>query len=180
MNSYLESIIIQFQYCKGLGDKTLHQLPKDKLSWQVNENSNSMATLIKHLHGNMLSRWTDFLTTDGEKEWRKRDEEFDNNTEDLQSKWEEGWDCLFSTLNLLTEKDLEKEVFIRNMGHTVFEAINRQLSHYSYHVGQMVFLGKLIQNEEWETLSIPKGASKDYNQDKFSKPKSTKHFTEDI
>ncbi len=139
--------------------------------------------IVKHLNGNMLSRWTGFLTTDGEKKWRKRDEEFDNDIQtktELFAKWDEGWACLFEAINLLTENDLEKEIYIRNMGHSVTEAINRQLAHYSYHVGQIVFVGKIIKNEEWDSLSIPKGRSKEYNKEKFSKPKRKEHFTDDL
>lgn len=183
MDSYLESIRKQFTYYKLLGEKTFTQLPEEKLFWQLNEESNSIAMLVKHLHGNMLSRWTDFLTTDGEKEWRKRDEEFDNDIqtkEDLLNIWNEGWSCLFTALNPLTEKDLETEVFIRNMGHTVIEAIHRQLAHYTYHIGQIVYIGKAVQKEHWKSLSIPKGASKAYNADKFSKPKRKEHFTDDL
>ncbi len=183
MTSYLSSVIRQFDYYKSLGEKTMNQLPEEKLFWQPNPESNSIAILVKHMHGNMLSRWTDFLTSDGEKTWRKRDEEFLNDIaskEALLNTWQQGWDCLFDAVRSLTEGDLEKEVIIRNMGHTVVEAINRQVSHYSYHIGQMVYIGKLIQNDQWESLSIPKGQSKVYNQEKFAKPKSKRHFTDDL
>ena len=183
MNSYLDSIKKQFAYYKTLGEKTFEQVPAGKLFWQLNEESNSIAMIVKHLNGNMLSRWTDFLTTDGEKEWRKRDEEFDANIKTkaaLLTKWHEGWECLFNAIASLTDEDLEKEIYIRNMGHTVTEAINRQLAHYAYHIGQIVFLGKIIQNESWNTLSIPKGKSKQYNKEKFTKPKRTVHFTDDL
>jgi len=183
MNSYLESVKKQFEYYKMLGEKTFVQLPEDKLFWQFNEESNSIAMIVKHLHGNMMSRWTDFLTTDGEKKWRKRDEEFDNDIKtkaELLSKWNEGWECLFTAINLLRDEDLEKEIYIRNMGHSVAEAINRQLAHYPYHIGQIVFIGKIITNENWNSLSIPKGKSKVYNEDKFSKPKRKAHFTDDL
>ncbi|MCL7753443.1 DUF1572 family protein [Polaribacter sp. Z022] len=183
MNSYLESIRKQFEYYKILGDKTFEQITEDKLFWKANEESNSIAMIVKHLNGNMLSRWTDFLNSDGEKTWRKRDEEFDNDIKtkkELLSKWNEGWDCLFNAIIPLTENDLEKEVYIRNMGHSVVEAINRQIAHYSYHVGQIVFIGKIIQNENWNSLSIPKGESKKYNKEKFSKPKRKEHFTNDL
>jgi len=181
--SYLKSTLKLFMYYKELGEKTFEQIPDDKLFYQPNPQSNSIATIVKHLHGNMLSRWTDFLTTDGEKEWRKRDEEFNNDIKskkELLQKWQNGWDCLLNTLKSLTEEDFEKEIFIRNMGHTVTEAINRQVAHYAYHTGQIVFLGKLINNEDWKSLSIPKGASKNYNKDKFSKPKRNTHFTDDL
>ncbi|MFD1552889.1 hypothetical protein DNU06_08005 [Putridiphycobacter roseus] len=183
MDSYLESVKKQFTYYKTLGEKTIAQVPSDKLAWQLNEESNSIAMLVKHLNGNMLSRWTNFLDEDGEKTWRKRDEEFDNDLKEkeaLMVQWEAGWQCLFEAINPLTEVDLEKIVYIRNMGHTVTEAINRQLPHYAYHIGQIVFIGKIIQNQKWHSLSIPKGKSKDYNQEKFDKPKQRKHFTDDL
>ncbi len=183
MNDFLSSCKKQFQYYKELGEKTFSQIPEEKLFWKYNEESNSIATIVKHLHGNMMSRWTDFLTTDGEKEWRKRDEEFDNDIhtrEALLAKWNEGWACLFNALDSLTEADLDKEIYIRNMGHSVVEAINRQLAHYPYHIGQIVFIGKMIANEDWSSLSIPKGNSKEYNQEKFAKPKRREHFTDDL
>ncbi|GAL82761.1 hypothetical conserved protein [Algibacter lectus] len=183
MNSYLESVKKQFEYYKILGEKAFEQIPEEKLFWKLNEESNSISMIVKHLSGNMLSRWTDFLTTDGEKEWRKRDEEFNDDIktkEELLSKWNEGWECLFNAINPLTEKDLEKEIYIRNMGHSVSEAINRQLAHYPYHIGQIVFIGKIIQNEKWNSLSIPRGKSKEYNNEKFSKPKRKEHFTDDL
>lgn len=181
-NDYLESVKKQFEYYKMLGEKTFAQLTDEQLFWQYNEESNSIAILVKHLWGNMLSRWTDFLTSDGEKEWRKRDAEFDNDIADraeLLAKWNEGWACLFNAINPLTEKDLTKEIFIRNQGHSITEAINRQLAHYSYHVGQIVFIGKMLRDEKWDSLSIPRGNSKEYNADKFSKPKQKQHFTDE-
>ncbi|WP_281615075.1 DUF1572 domain-containing protein [Flammeovirga sp. SubArs3] len=183
MNTYLESIKKQFDYYKFLGEKTFEQVPDEKLFWQLNKESNSISMIVKHLNGNMLSRWTNFLTSDGEKEWRNRDEEFDNDIktkEELLLKWNEGWECLFNAINSLTEKDLDKIVYIRNMGHSVSEAINRQLAHYPYHIGQIVFIGKVIQNESWKSLSIPKGKSKEYNQNKFSRPKRNEHYTDDL
>ena len=183
MDSYLQSARKQFGYYKMLGDKTFAQLPDEKLFWQYNGNSNSIGTIVKHLWGNMRSRWTDFLTSDGEKEWRKRDAEFDNDIqsrEELLQKWNEGWDCLFTALNSLGTQDLETIIYIRNQGHTVTEAINRQLAHYAYHVGQIVFLGKMLANNNWTSLSIPKGNSNQYNADKFSRPKHTGHFSDEF
>jgi Protein of unknown function (DUF1572) len=180
---YLESAKKQFAYYKMLGEKTFAQIPDDKLFWQFNQESNSIATIVKHLSGNMLSRWTNFLTTDGEKEWRNRDAEFDNDIltrQELLDKWNSGWDCLFSALNVLTPDDLQKEIYIRNMGHTVAEAINRQLAHYPYHIGQIVFIGKIICGNTWVSLSIPKGDSKVYNAGKFSQPKHKEHFTNEF
>jgi Protein of unknown function (DUF1572) len=180
---YLESVKKQFAYYKMLGEKTFDQLTDEQFFWQFNEASNSIATIIKHLAGNMLSRWTDFLTSDGEKEWRNRDAEFDNDIttrDELLEKWNAGWACLFDALNSLTQEDLQKEIYIRNMGHTVMEAINRQLAHYPYHIGQIVFIGKMVCNDSWASLSIPKGKSTDYNADKFSKPKHKEHFTNEF
>lgn len=146
MNNYLLSAIKQFEYYKLLGEKTFSQMDDAQLFWQYNEDSNSIAIIIQHLWGNMLSRWTDFLTTDGEKDWRNRDAEFENNTSTkaaIIEKWNEGWACLFNALHHLTEEDLNKIIYIRNQGQTVTDAINRQLCHYSYHIGQIVFIGKM-------------------------------------
>lgn len=182
-NDYLDSVKKQFEYYKSLGEKTFSQLPDEKLFWKYNDESNSIASIVKHLWGNMLSRWTDFLTTDGEKEWRDRDAEFDNDIttrEELLNKWNEGWQCLFSALASLRSEDLEKEIFIRNQGHTVMEAINRQLAHYPYHIGQIVFLGKMVCGNRWTSLSIPKNASKKFNANKFAKSKHTEHFADEF
>lgn len=180
---YLNSVKKQFEYYKMLGDKTFEQLSDEQLFWQYNEESNSIATIVKHLWGNMLSRWTDFLTTDGEKDWRNRDAEFENDRvskQDLLDKWTEGWACLFDALNSLTNNDLDKVIYIRNQGHTVMEAINRQLAHYPYHIGQIVFLGKMMCNDTWTSLSVPKGKSTEFNAEKFSKPKHKAHFTDEF
>jgi len=181
--SYLHSIIKQFQYYKSLGDKTIQQLSFEELQWQPNEESNSISILVKHIVGNMLSRWTNFLTEDGEKTWRNRDQEFEDtytSKEDLFAAWETGWKCLFDAITPLKNEDLERIIYIRNQGHTVTEAINRQLAHYSYHIAQAVFLGKLIKGNQWESLSIPKGNSATYNQEKLSKEKGRRHFTDDL
>ncbi|WPR70333.1 DUF1572 domain-containing protein [Flavobacterium sp. NG2] len=178
--NYLDSVIKQFEYYKMLGDKTFAQIPDEKLFWKYNNESNNIAIIVKHLSGNMLSRWTDFLTSDGEKDWRNRDAEFENDIqtkEELIEVWNRGWDCLFSTLKSLTARDLNTIIYIRNQGHTTLEAINRQLAHYPYHIGQIVFLGKMICDDKWVSLSIPKGNSKTYNAEKFSKPKHNEHFT---
>ncbi len=183
MNSYLTSIIKQFEYYKSLGDNTIELLSFDDLQKEFAKDSNSISIIVKHIVGNMLSRWTNFLTEDGEKIWRHRDAEFKNtytSKEALIENWNTGWECLFSNLNALTEIHLEQIIYIRNQGHTVTEAINRQLAHYSYHVGQIVFLGKLIQGENWKSLSIPKGNSTKYNNEKFSKEKGRRHFTDDF
>ena len=149
--NYLESIRKQFQYYKSLGDKTLATLNHDEIFWQPNAESNSIAVIVKHIAGNMLSRWTDFLTADGEKSWRNRDAEFQadyESTADMKAHWEEGWACLFHAIDPLVAADVVKIVHIRNQGHTVVEAINRQLAHYAYHIGQLVFLAKIIKGEK--------------------------------
>jgi hypothetical protein len=181
-NDYLNSAKKQFEYYKMLGDKTFAQLPDQALFWQYNAESNSIATIVQHLHGNMLSRWTDFLTTDGEKDWRNRDAEFQNmptTRAEVLQKWEAGWACLFAALAGLTENDLQTDIFIRNQAHSITEAINRQLAHYPYHVGQIVFLGKMAADADWVSLSIPKGNSNQYNAEKFAQPKEKRHFTDE-
>ncbi|WP_308993536.1 DUF1572 family protein [Mariniflexile litorale] len=183
MESYLVSVVKQFEYYKSLGDKTFNQLTFEEIQWQSNEASNSISVIVKHIIGNMSSRWTHFLTEDGEKSWRNRDAEFEDtytSKEDLIASWESGWFCLFSALKSLEKKDLERIIYIRNEGHTVIEAINRQLAHYPYHIGQIVFLGKLLKDEQWLSLSIPKGNSSKYNEDKFNKEKGRRHFTDDL
>ena len=180
--SYLESVKKQFLYYKMLGEKAMDQLEPEQLFVSVNEDTNSIATIIKHVSGNMLSRWTDFLTSDGEKEWRNRDAEFEN---DLQSKeevlivWNKGWDCFLNALNNLKPEQLSDIIYIRNEGHTVIEAINRQLAHYPYHIGQIVFYAKQLKNSSWDSLSIPKNKSGNYNAEKFAKEKEIKNFTDD-
>ena len=181
--SYLSSAIKQFEYYKSLGDKTMQQLDFNEMQREFAEDSNSISILVKHMVGNMLSRWTNFLSEDGEKEWRQRDLEFVDtfsNQEELSAYWEKGWQCLFDALNPLDASQLEDIVYIRNQGHTITEAINRQLAHYAYHVGQMVFIGKLLKGKHWNSLSIPKGKSSDYNKAKFSKEKARRHFTDDL
>lgn len=182
MSDFLTSTRKQFEYYKQLGEKAFDQLSDEKLFWQIDSESNSIATVVKHLWGNMMSRWTDFMTTDGEKEWRQRDAEFDNDLqsrEAMMQKWNEGWNCLFAALDSLNEEDLSKLIYIRNQGHTIMDAINRQLAHYPYHIGQIVYIGKIVLAESWKSLSIPKGKSNEYNKEKFDQPKSTQHFTDE-
>ena len=181
--SYIPSVIKQFEYNKSLGDKTFQQLTKEQLFFTCNEESNSIATLVKHISGNMRSRWTNFLTEDGEKSWRNRDEEFINtyaSKEEVILDWEQGWTCLFENLHTITPENSDTIVYVRNEGHSIAEAINRQLCHYSYHIGQIVMIGKMVQNTNWETLSIARNASKSYNEEKFSQNKSKKHFIDNL
>ena len=164
----LKSAIQQFHDYKLLGEKTFAQLLDTDFHYQPNETTNSIAINITHLHGNMLSRWTNFLTEDGEKEWRQRDDEFETHQysgEKLLQLWDEGWQAVFNTLESLQPDDLEKIIHIRTKPLIVIEAIHRQLTHYAYHVGQIVMLGKIIKNKEWQSLSIAKGQSTTFNSD---------------
>lgn len=180
---YLESARKQFAYYKLLGDRTFTQLEEADFFWQFNPESNSIAIIVRHLWGNMLSRWTDFLTADGEKEWRNRDAEFEasiKTTEELLKKWEAGWACLFDALDSVNSDNFDTTIYIRNMGHSIPEAVNRQMAHYAYHVGQIVFIGRMIKGQQWQSLSIPKGQSTAYNEKKFAQPKRKEHFTEEF
>jgi hypothetical protein len=180
--SYLNSVRKQFEYYKVLGEKTIAQLPEAELFGTSNKASNSIAIIVNHLWGNMMSRWTDFLDSDGEKEWRHRDMEFEDfiqTKDNLLSKWNEGWHCLFAALDSINDENFNSPIFIRNQRHTIVEAINRQLAHYCYHVGQIVFIGKQ-RTTEWKSLSIPKGGSKAFNAEKFARGKHDGHFTDDI
>ena len=164
---YLKTVITRLKYYKSLGEKTFEQLDEKDFHWLPSSESNSVAVIIQHLAGNMLSRWTNFLTEDGEKEWRERDDEFEIHSysrQQLMDIWNKGWDCLFSTLNSLTEADLLKTIYIRKEPLTAIDAINRQLAHYPYHVGQIAYIGRMIRNDSWKTLSIPKRASQQYNE----------------
>ncbi len=181
--NYLESVNKQFQYYKLLAEKTFAQLSDDELFWQYNSASNSIAIIVNHLSGNMLSRWTNFLSEDGEKSWRNRDQEFEDKIKtkaDFDEAWNKGWTCLFEAITSVNEDNFDQIVYIRNQGHSITEAINRQLAHYSYHIGQIVYIGRMIKGEEWQSLSIPKGNSVAYNKDKFAQAKERRHFTDDI
>lgn len=170
--SFLQSAIKRLSYYKELGDKTLIQLSDADLHFQPNEESNSIAIIIQHTAGNMISRWTDFLTSNGEKEWRNRDTEFEEQNltrQQLTDYWQKGWDCCLNTLNALTEDDLLKTIYIRSEGLLVVDAINRQLAHYPYHVGQIIYAAKLIKNSNWQNLSIAKGNSDVFNRQMQSK-----------
>jgi hypothetical protein len=169
---FLQSAIKRLSYYKELGEKTFEQVPGPAFHYQPNEQSNSLAIIIQHLAGNMLSRWTGFLDSDGEKDWRNRDQEFEDrhlSKEDLLAYWQEGWDCCLGALRSLTEEDLERSIHIRGEELPVVDAINRQLAHYPYHVGQLIYLGKIISGENWKNLSIPKGQSEQFNRDMNTK-----------
>lgn len=180
--NYLNSALRQFQYYKVLGEKAIAQLDEAQLFFQPNEDTNSIAIIMQHLWGNMLSRWTDFKTTDGEKPWRTRDAEFEQtiqSKEALMQQWQKGWNCLFAAIEGTTEEELDTLIYIRNEGHTILEAFNRQIAHYSYHVGQIVYMAKMLSKNEWQSLSIPRHKSSDYNTAKFDEEKSKKHFTDE-
>lgn len=175
--NYLASIKKQLLYYKTIAEKAMDQLNEEQFFVSTNEDTNSIANIVKHLHGNMLSRFTDFLTTDGEKEWRNRDGEFENpnaytDKETLFAEWKAGWDCLFNVLDSLTIEDLTKIIYIRNEGQTVIEALNRQLAHYPYHIGQIVFYAKQLKQTPWQSLSVPKNKSEEYNKIRFAEEKA--------
>ncbi|KYG34349.1 DUF1572 family protein [Alkalihalobacillus trypoxylicola] len=174
-NEYLKIVQDRFQSIKSLGDKTISQLSEKDIHWKYNETSDSVSIVVKHLSGNMISRWSDFLTTDGEKASRNRDQEFVDDKTSKQEMifiWEKGWNILLDTLKGLENQDLLKKITIRGEHHTVIEAIERQMAHYSYHVGQIVYIGKLIKDVNWETLSISIGKSEEYLQYKLEKHRS--------
>lgn len=163
---FINFTITRVTYYKALGDKTFEQLNEQDFHFMPNAESNSIAVIIQHMAGNMLSRWTNFLTTDGEKEWRNRDTEFEEQTltkEQLLTLWNKGWDCYLGALQNLTEDDLLKTITIRTEPLLVVDAIQRQMAHYPYHVGQIVYLGRLIKQQNWKNLSIPKGNSQQFN-----------------
>lgn len=168
---HLKDVVGQFLQLKSLADRSLAQVRDEDLFVSLDPESNSLAVLMQHMAGNMRSRWTDFLHTDGEKPDRDRDSEFvvapETTAATLQGRWEEGWRCLFQTLTALSEEDLALTVLIRAEPHSVVKAINRQLTHYGYHVGQIVFLAKHFASDHWRTLSVPRGRSREFNAEKF-------------
>ena len=170
---FLESAIKRVSYYKDLGDKTFVQLTENDFHFTSCEDCNSIATIIQHMHGNMLSRWTDFLTSDGEKEWRNRDAEFEDqkfNKEKLLKLWEEGWACFLDAAKSLSQDDFKKTIYIRSQPLTVVDAFNRQFAHYPYHVGQIIFVAKILKNKNWQNLSVPKGRSSEYTNELKNQP----------
>ena len=156
---YLASVTKIFLQYKKIAENAMGQLKPEQLFLQPNENSNSIAVVVKHMAGNMISRWKDFFTSDGEKPNRNRDSEFENDINDkelLMKRWEQGWNVFLDALTAIKPEDLQRTVYIRGEAHTAMEAVNRQMAHYSYHVGQIVYAAKMLKNEEWNTLSIPK------------------------
>jgi hypothetical protein len=165
--SYLRDSVAVFRYYKTLAERAMAQVTDNQLFELLDPEANSIALLVKHMAGNMRSRWTDFLTTDGEKPDRNRDSEFMDPAADRQAllaMWEQGWACLFQALEPLTEADLARTITIRGEAHSVMQAINRQVAHYSYHCGQIVFLAKHLQSAGWKSLSVPRGHSADFNR----------------
>lgn len=163
---FLKDIIKRFNNYKDLGDKTFEQLNDEDVVYQPNEQSNSIAMIVQHLHGNMLSRFTNFLTEDGEKPWRNRDTEFDKTTltkAQVLALWNEGWTCVINALAALLPDDLLKTIYIRTEPLIVYDALLRQLAHYPNHVGQIQYIGKMRKGVAWQSLSIPKGKSADFN-----------------
>ena len=168
--AYLDEALRGFRDYKRLAEGALAQLQERDFFYAPDSESNSIAVIVKHMSGNMRSRWTDFLTSDGEKPDRYRDQEFEINAnttrEQVLQWWEDGWKLVFDAVDALKPEDLSRSVFIRGEPHTVLQAINRQMAHYAYHVGQILYLGKHIRQSEWKSMSIPKGKSAEYNAHK--------------
>jgi len=169
MKSFLKVALFEFRRLKALGEGALRQVPEGSLHVSPCEGENSIAVLARHLAGNMRSRWTNFLTTDGEKPDRRRDTEFESRTgegrEEILRIWEEGWSSVFAALDPLEEEDLGRSILIRGEPHTVLQAICRQLTHYAYHVGQIVSLARRLAGSDWTWLSVPPGGSEAFNRD---------------
>jgi len=169
--NYLNSVIFEFRRYKTMGDKTFAQLNESDILWKYQEEDNSISLIVKHIAGNMQSRWTNFPTEDGEKSWRHRDTEFEEpftTKTELIATWEKGWQCLFDAIASINTDNFNSLVKIRNEEHTIVEAVNRQLAHYATHVGQIVLLGKMTKGDSWVSLSIPKGESEVFNKEKFN------------
>jgi uncharacterized protein DUF1572 len=165
--SHLEDSLTLFRYYKKLAEGAMEQVTDEQLVSVLDPEMNSIALIVKHITGNMRSRWTDFLTSDGEKPDRNRDSEFvepPSTRESLMKSWESGWSCVFSALESLQPADLDRTVTIRGEAHSVMQAVNRQIAHYAYHVGQIVFLAKHLQNTRWKSLSVPRSKSASFNE----------------
>ena len=166
-HSYLKDSLAIFHHYKKLAERAMAQLTEEQLVAVLDEEANSIAVLVKHMTGNMRSRWTDFLVSDGEKPDRQRDLEFVDppaTRAALLAAWEAGWDAVFSALEPLSEEDLARTIFIRGEAHSVMQAINRQVAHYSYHCGQIVFLAKHLNHGAWKPLTVPRGKSEEFNR----------------
>lgn len=165
--SYVEDSVALFRYYKNLAERAIAQATDEELLATLDLEMNSIAVIVKHLAGNMRSRWTDFLTSDGEKPDRNRDTEFvepPDTRDALLASWEEGWQCLFKALESLSAEDLTRTITIRGEAHSVMQAINRQVAHYSYHCGQIVLLAKHFRQEEWQSLTVPRHRSEEFNR----------------
>jgi hypothetical protein len=165
--SYLKDSIDLFRYYKKLGERAMAQCPDEGLFAMLDAESNSIAIVVKHMAGNMRSRWTDFITSDGEKPDRNRDTEFEappTTRTELMEMWERGWKLLFGALEPLSDAELTRTITIRTEPHSVMQAINRQVAHYSYHVGQIVYLARHFARDKWQTLTIPKKKSAEFNR----------------
>src|SRR6266849_8376433 len=173
--SYLEDSVALFHFYKKMAERAMEQVTDEQLFATLDEEMNSIAIIVKHMTGNMRSRWTDFLTSDGEKPDRNRDTEFVDppaTREELLKRWNEGWKEVFDALTPLSDSDLERSVTIRGEPHSVMQAINRQIAHYAYHCGQIVFLAKHLQSKQWKSLSVPRGKSEVFNQKVAAKESS--------
>lgn len=167
IGNYHDDVIRSFRSYKGLAEGAMEQVSDDEFFFRIDAETNSIAIIVKHIAGNVHSRWRDFLTTDGEKPNRNRDAEFEiigDTRTSLMSFWESGWQTLFDSIGPLSESDLARTVTIRGEPHTVVEAINRQLTHYAYHVGQIVMLAKHFRSADWKTLSVPRNRSSEFNR----------------
>jgi hypothetical protein len=165
-NDYLQDMKRTLSQYKALGDKAFAQIAGDEIHWKVEPESNSIATIVMHVSGNLLSRWTDFLTTDGEKPWRNRDAEFEDASfgkEEMLALWEKGWKCVLDAVESMREEMLPLTITIRGEKYTVLRALNRSVTHTAYHVGQIVFIAKALRSAAWTSLSVPKGKSKEFN-----------------
>lgn len=165
--SYLEDSLALFRYYKELSERAMRQVTDDQLFAALDDEANSIAIIVKHMAGNMRSRWTDFLNSDGEKPDRNRDGEFAHppaTRKELMELWEEGWSCVFRALEPLSDADLARRVTIRGEAHSVMQAINRQVAHYAHHAGQIVFLAKHFAHDRWQSLSVPRNRSAEFNQ----------------
>ena len=165
--SFLADALTLFRYYRKMGERAMEQATDEQLFAALDPEANSIAIIVKHMAGNMRSRWTDFLTSDGEKPGRHRDTEFENppaTREAVMALWQAGWDCVFGALEPLTEADMGRRVAIRGEAHSVMQAINRQLGHYACHVGQIVLLAKHYQYDKWRSLSVPRGKSEEFNR----------------
>jgi hypothetical protein len=181
--NFLESSLKLFRYYKLLAEKAIAQLDDHQILEKPNDASNSIALIVHHISGNMLSRFTDFLTSDGEKPWRNREAEFEveyASKKEMMVAWDAGWKCFFNAIEPLQPEDLSKIIYIRNEGQTVLEAIQRQLAHYPHHIGQILYQSKALKGNAFNSLSIPRGTSSDFNIKKFQQEKGIRHFTDKL